>query len=83
MPMIGLDRHDTGMDSRMTDAMLGKSPLTFDSFASLILDALELEASKIEQSTKLIEDIGLDSVGIYEVLLVVEELGADIDEDAL
>jgi acyl carrier protein len=55
-------------------------PISFDDF-SLFL-ARELDAPELRASPKadLVEEIGFDSLAIYELVLVVEELGVVLPE---
>jgi acyl carrier protein len=57
--------------------------LSFDDFVALLSDEFELDPSILVRSSSLITDCGLDSMGMYELLLILEEEGFVIDEDSL
>lgn len=60
-----------------------KSQMDEESFIQLLCKELGVDPAEIDSRSRLIDDCLLDSLGMYELLLIVEELGMDVDEDAL
>jgi acyl carrier protein len=54
--------------------------LTEGQFLSYVSDALEL-AVALSMETRLFEDLAFDSLDVYELLALVEELGVEVDEE--
>jgi acyl carrier protein len=52
---------------------LTRDVLPFASFADLLLTELDLPAAPLDAETRLVEDLGFDSVLGFELLLVVED----------
>jgi len=52
---------------------LPSSPLEFDAFGDLLLAELVLAASPLQRDTRLVEELGFDSVLMFELLLVMED----------
>lgn len=46
---------------------------TFDQIKAIIVDRLDIEESKISESTSFSEDLGCDSLDTYELLQGLEE----------
>jgi len=57
------------------------APLAFDDFARLLSDGLDVELEALRPEARLVEDIGLDSFDLVEVLTLVEELGVRFPDD--
>ena len=59
--------------------------MTFDKVKKLIAEQLSIDESKITEDSRLIEDLGADSLDMVEMLMTLEdEFGVSIpDEDAL
>jgi len=57
--------------------------VTFDAFLERLATDFEWSGVALGPDSRLIEDCGLDSMGMYELLLFLEELGYEIDEDAM
>jgi acyl carrier protein len=53
----------------------GEAPLAFEAFARHVSDALDLEPEEMVPDARLVEDLGLDSFDLVELLTLVEELG--------
>jgi acyl carrier protein len=61
-----------------------QAALPFDAFADLLLTELALPASPLSPDTRLVEDLGFDSVLAFELLLVLEDwIGALLPEALL
>lgn len=57
---------------------------TVDSIAAALARVLKRDAEGIGESTRLFEDLGLDSTSVLELLLEVEDdLGVEFDADTL
>ncbi|MBL7052833.1 MAG: acyl carrier protein [Candidatus Marinimicrobia bacterium] len=46
---------------------------TFEKVKEIIMDKLGIEESKITPEAKFIEDLGTDSLGVYELIVELEE----------
>jgi len=46
---------------------------TFDKIKEIIMDKLGIEESKISPDARFIEDLGTDSLGVYELIVELEE----------
>ena len=59
--------------------------MALDKIKSLLANQLNIDESKIEESSKIIDDLGADSLDVVELLMVLEdEFGVSIsDEQAL
>lgn len=59
--------------------------MALDKVKSLLANQLNIDESKIEESSKIIDDLGADSLDVVELLMVLEdEFGVSIsDEQAL
>jgi acyl carrier protein len=57
-------------------------PLDFEVFADTVIRKLEINISSVSVSTSLI-DCDLDSIGMYELLIVVEEMGVQLPDDEI
>ncbi|MHB8437652.1 MAG: phosphopantetheine-binding protein [Acidimicrobiales bacterium] len=56
-------------------------PLDFPRFAAHVSDGLGLEADAVVGDARLVEDLGLDSFDLVELLTLVEELGVRFPDD--
>ena len=57
------------------------SVLDFGSFTQYLSDGLQLEDEAFEENSRLVEDLGLDSFDLVELLTLVEELGVRLPDD--
>jgi acyl carrier protein len=57
------------------------SVLDFDTFTQYLGDGLQLETGAFEADTRLVDDLGLDSFDLVELLTLVEELGVRFPDD--
>ena len=58
--------------------------LPFDAFGDLLLAELALPEARLRDDTRLVADLGFDSVLLFELLLVLEEwLGVTLPEALL
>ncbi len=67
----------------MTDASggAGSVALAFPEFAEHVGDGLGIELDALVPDARLVEDIGLDSFDLVELLTLVEELGVRFPDD--
>ena len=56
--------------------------LDFDTFADRLRDGLRIQSGPLSQQARLVEDLRLDSFDLTELLVVVEELGVRVPEEA-
>ena len=58
--------------------------MAFDRIKELIIDRFDIEADKITPETNIIEDLGVDSLDVAELLLVIEdEFGVAVPEEKI
>lgn len=57
------------------------SVLSFDDFVQYLGDGLQLETVAFEADARLIDDLGLDSFDMVELLTLIEELGVRFPDD--
>jgi acyl carrier protein len=57
------------------------SVLDFNAFTQYLSDGLQLETGAVESDSRLVEDLGLDSFDLVELLTLVEELGVRFPDD--
>jgi acyl carrier protein len=55
----------------------------FESFSRRLSDGLDLEPALVVAEARLVEDLGLDSFDLVEVLTLVEELGVRFPDDVV
>jgi acyl carrier protein len=60
-----------------------KRRLDIDEFCSIIRVAMEIDEDPITGKMRLVDDLGFDSVQMYEAFSLVEELGVLIDDNSL
>ncbi len=56
---------------------------TVHDLLDVLVEEFQLEKDGLSPSSTLMEDCGLDSMGMYELLLILEEYGFEIDEESL
>lgn len=57
---------------------------TFDKIAKIISSQLEVDLDKIQLDTNIVEDLGADSIDVFELVTSIEdEFEIEIDEDAI
>ena len=61
--------------------MTPPASLTFEAFASRIGDALDIDVDLLSPDARLVEDVGLDSFDLVEMLTTVEELGVRLPDE--
>ena len=54
--------------------------LAFDEFVRRVSEGLDLEPDEMVRDARLVEDLGLDSFDLVELLTLVEELGVRFPE---
>jgi acyl carrier protein len=58
-----------------------REALGFDAFGAALLAELELPSTALDDGTRLVDDLGFDSVLCFELLLVIEDwLGVMLPE---
>jgi acyl carrier protein len=57
--------------------------LSFDEFVARVSTELNVETHLLESSARWSEDIGVDSLGMYELMIIIETFGADLKEGDL
>lgn len=57
------------------------STLDFGAFTQYLSDGLQLEEGSVEADSRLVEDLGLDSFDLVELLTLIEELGVRLPDD--
>jgi acyl carrier protein len=62
---------------------MAQDEFSFDEFLSSIAAEFGWEPKELTKDSLLTEDCGLDSLGMYELLLILEDLGHVIDEEEL
>lgn len=55
----------------------------FDEFVRLLSAEFEWPPQELTESSRLMEDCGMDSMAMYELLLLLEENGIEVDEESL
>ena len=76
---FGIARDHGGQEDRVTN--LG-SPLAFDEFRRLIATELQLDEAQVQPRSCFVEELGVDSVRMVELMLRLEELGIRIPPEA-
>ncbi len=55
---------------------------TFDKIAELLSSQLGVDKAKITEDTKIVDDLGADSIDVFEMVMALEdECGIQVDED--
>jgi acyl carrier protein len=60
----------------VTEGVLG-----FDDFAARVAEGLRLETDELTSGARLVDDLGLDSFDLVEVLAIVQELGVHLPDE--
>ena len=55
--------------------------LDFDAFCAHVAEGLRLEPGALTLDGRLVEDVGLDSFDLVELMAIVEELGVRLPDD--
>ena len=57
---------------------------TLDKVTNLLCEQLGISADKVTEDSKIVEDLGADSIDVFEMVMALEdELGIQIDEDKI
>lgn len=59
------------------------APIPRDAFISYLTTELDLPPSPIEPATRFVDDLGFDSLDMLELLIVIEELGVQLNDDLI
>ena len=55
---------------------------TLDKVTQLLCEQLGISADKVKEDSKIVEDLGADSIDVFEMVMALEdELGIEIEED--
>ena len=57
--------------------------ISFAQLCDQLSRELDIDLTSANESWRLFEDCGLDSIGMYELMMVLEELGTSITEEDL
>lgn len=57
---------------------------TLDKVTQLLCEQLGISADKVKEDSKIVEDLGADSIDVFEMVMALEdELGIEIEEDKI
>ena len=57
---------------------------TLDKVTQLLCEQLGISADKVKEDSKIVEDLGADSIDVLEIVMALEdELGIEIEEDKI
>jgi acyl carrier protein len=62
---------------------MGNDALTFDDFARLVAEHFDMDPVHVRPDSVVTADLGLDSIGVYELVMIVEDLGIDLTDEQL
>lgn len=80
------EQRSPSMEERVTarlselNAGNGAAPLPIEEFCVLIAREFDLEPDEVCPESRLVEDLGFDSVQMYELLCILEELGCYLED---
>ena len=57
--------------------------LGVDDFSKLVAEHFDLDPALVRPDALVTADLGLDSIGVYELLMMVEDLGVDLSDEQL
>lgn len=57
--------------------------LTLDDFVKLVAEHFDMDPGRVRPDALVTADLGLDSIGVYELLMIVEDLGVDLTDEQL
>lgn len=57
--------------------------MTLDDFVRLIAENFDMDPARVQPASMVGTDLGLDSIGVYELLMIVEDLGVDLTDEQL
>jgi acyl carrier protein len=77
--LVGAGEGD-GEDARET---AGEAGMSMDAFIALVAGEFELDPAAVTPGARVTTDLGLDSVGVYELLMLLEDRGADLADQRL
>jgi acyl carrier protein len=70
-------------NGRTGGVISGQGILDFESFAVYVADGLRIDSAALTKDAHLIEDLGLDSFNMVNLILLVEELGVHLPDDVV
>ena len=59
------------------------APMTVDDFSKLVAEHFDLDPALVYPDALVVADLGLDSIGVYELLILVEDQGVDLTDEQL
>ena len=62
---------------------MANEAMTVDDFSKLVAEHFDLDPALGDPEALVAADLGLDSIGVYELLMVVEDLGVDLTDEQL
>ena len=57
--------------------------MTVDEFSKLVAEHFDLDPARVHPDALVAADLGLDSIGVYELLMIVEDQGVDLTDEQL
>lgn len=58
--------------------------MELERLAQIIADVMNMDATRIQRETSFVEDLGADSLDVYQIMISVEEeLQCELDSDRL
>jgi acyl carrier protein len=57
--------------------------MTVDDFSKLVAEQFDLDPALVHPDALVAADLGLDSIGVYELLMLVEDQGVDLTDEQL
>ena len=67
----------------MREANHERPVLSFDAFWAFLAESLRLDLGSVADSTRLSDEIGMDSLQMIELMFVMDDLGAEMHEDLM
>ena len=56
-------------------------PLSYAAFCALVADVLQLDAAQLTPETHFVNDLGVDSIRLLEILLRMDQMGIAISPE--
>ena len=67
----------------MDEHATANEALTFEDFARLVAEHFDMDSALVRADALVTADLGLDSIGVYELVMVVEDLDVDLTDEQL
>jgi acyl carrier protein len=62
---------------------MANEALTIDDFGRLVAEHFDMDPVQVRPDALVTADLGLDSIGVYELVMIVEDLGIDLTDEQL